>query len=679
MMHKLVQTILAVTCIVMAVFCPAVLASDTVDGQENIVVIHRGIVYQGTESVQVKGFGADTDSFIHESGLADLLIIEEGSKVRLEKDQATGIYWAYNTTNDLTFDKYFSVSEPEKIDTTIALSTMAALRGDTITVTITGTPNKQYTVSVSGLGENSPMFSNGAKKKTFTMPSSGEKMLQLFIPDTCDQGRYTVSVIDDKGKKDIDFSVSTTVTTIKLTFEYVSDDVRNGLFAVGDTILLTGNLEPQPTDDYNEPFYLFITGYGLPENGVNLQGTPVVDGDGDTFTVVEYDNDKKLWEYYWYDTNNFNPGTYTLHISFEPIGFSKSSSPGGVGSASQEISLSKKSIHVKFAEENNGIFTQGDYLYAYWSARGSPDKVRWYIIGQNYMRTGVTDYLPHLTPTQELGIDAPQGLFGFTYDRSVSNSMAAGNYYLLYQHPGDNNKFDVNPNIENGFFTSLTSTFGDSVSLERRPSSNCAMVLQELVNDIKSDDLCVISEITIESPSITIDQVDHIEIGDSLKIKGTTNYAGYGNTADGIEVESYLSLRIDRLNFDITEENSAMKLQIVNRVVPQNIIPYSGERTYEFDEIDTATWFAGTYQATVTNIYTGFSKSIMFTVGGEGTEADSSTLQVPADPLEEPVEELEPLPPIERYEEPTEPEEPKSPGFILAPLALAAAFILRRK
>ena len=75
----------------------------------------------------------------------------------------------------------------------------------------------------------------------------------------------------------------------------------------------------------------------------------------------------------------------------------------------------------------------------------------------------------------------------------------------------------------------------------------------------------------------------------------------------------------------------------------------------------------------------GSSESIMFTVGGEGFEADSSTLNVPSDPLAEPYEELEPLLPIEKYDEPTEPEEPKSPGFLLAPLALGFAFILRRK
>ena len=83
--------------------------------------------------------------------------------------------------------------------------------------------------------------------------------------------------------------------------------------------------------------------------------------------------------------------------------------------------------------------------------------------------------------------------------------------------------------------------------------------------------------------------------------------------------------------------------------------------------------------AAMTDVKTEECGSITFTVGGEGVEQDSATLQVPSDPLEAPDTSLEPLPPIIDYSEPVEPEEPKSPGFLLAPLALAAAFILRRK
>ena len=199
---------------------------------------------------------------------------------------------------------------------------------------------------------------------------------------------------------------------------------------------------------------------------------------------------------------------------------------------------------------------------------------------------------------------------------------------------------------------------------------NVAEVIRTLIKNSLSDDLYVISDITIESPRITIDQVENLAIGDSLKIRGTTNYAGTGTTADNTQVTNTFSLKINRLDFELTEENAAMQMQTVSRVTPENQIPYYGERTYAFDAIDTSTWFEGTYEAVVTNVDTGFSKTMTFTVGGEGIEKDCETLQVSADlvPDEIPDEiEDELLYPIEPVSIPDEPA-PSSPGFILAPL-----------
>ena len=125
-------------------------------------------------------------------------------------------------------------------------------------------------------------------------------------------------------------------------------------------------------------------------------------------------------------------------------------------------------------------------------------------------------------------------------------------------------------------------------------------------------------------------------------------------------------------------------MQVVSRVTPQNQIPYYGERTYAFDSIDTSTWFEGTYEAVVTNIDTGFTSTMTFTVGGEGVEKDSETLQVSSDLGEDTLPEddttyVEYLPPIQDIQYPVPINEPESPGFMLAPLALAVAFILRRK
>jgi len=543
------------------------------------------------------------------------------------------------------------------------------------TLKLTGIPNTDYKVEVSSGGIT--FTQNSAASITTNVGSYGTVNLDVTVAGDAEIKQYTFTVYKDSYKLlEKTVSVDIEESQYQVIFDTAPAEARSGIFASGDIITISGSISPNPGPDASFTFYLYLTGHGL--SPVNLKKEPVVDGVDSTFTVVEFNPELGIWETDW-DTRYFEPGMYTIHLRDTPNIYDATVSLGEGCYISQEYSLSHPSIHVKFAEENGGLFAKGDYVYSYWSARGSPGAVRWYIIGQNFLETGISEGFPLYTKDQELGKDAPQGLYGFTYDRFFSNDIAPGNYYLVYQHPGFNGRFDVNPNNENGYFTSLTTNFGESASLEGRPSSNCAEALETLINNVRCDDLCVITDITIEPPYISIDQVEHLEIGDALKIKGTTNYAGEGVTADGTEVKNTFSLKVNRLDFDLAEENSAMQLQIVNRVVPKNIIPYYGERTYEFDSIDTSTWFEGTYQATVTNIDTGFEESIMFTVGGEGFEADSSTLNVPSDPLEEPYEELEPLPPIERYEEPTEPEEPKSPGFILAPLALGLAVILRRK
>ena len=204
-------------------------------------------------------------------------------------------------------------------------------------------------------------------------------------------------------------------------------------------------------------------------------------------------------------------------------------------------------------------------------------------------------------------------------------------------------------------------------------------MVQSLISDSLCDDEYVVTGFTIESPYIQINQLDHVTIGDKITISGVTNYAADEKTADGTRVGDTFSLLINKIDFGLTEDNAAMQLHTVSRITPDKVTPYEGKRTYCFEEIDTSTWFEGTYMATVTNVNTGFSSAMTFTVEGEGIEIDYSTLEVPADPLAEPDTTLEPLPPIVDYSLPTEPVAPESPGFLLAPFALGAAIALRRK
>ena len=660
------------------IISPAVSAAGIADGKD---VPNKGYVLLGETGLNFTANFSDGGTYqwmrYDDTGNGKFSINPPGD-VDIPDNIQLGNYYQSDASGTNQGGNYCIVADPANYPLRFVdkdknpVSTIPAGMNQAVTLTLQGKPGAVYKVTVS---DGTTLTAGTAMSRLEKTPS-----LQFtYTPTQSGTYKVTAKNTDDPTETaELNITVGTSVQPVKVTFDGLSADVTSGRFATGDKLTLSGKIEnAEFAASPINAVYLYITGYNFNANGVNLEKGSLVDGVAATFTQADYDAETKTWTYSW-DTTTIPPGTYTVYASVDPVGYSASLS-AGVAPGSQEITLSDKSIHVKFAEENGGTFTQGDVMYAYWSARGSPSQVRWYIIGPNYMETGISrssnEWL--YTVDQKVGVDAPQGLYGFSYPRFFSESMEAGTYYLVYQHPGFNEEFDVWPSAGNAYH--LETNFGESASLEGRPSSNCAEALETLINSAASDDLCVITDITIEPPYISIDQVEHLEIGDSLKIKGTTNYAGEGVTADGTEVKNTFSLKVNRLDFDLAEENAAMKLQIVNRVVPKNIIPYYGERTYEFDEIDTSTWFEGTYQATVTNIDTGFEESIMFTVGGEGFEADSSTLNVPSNPTEEPYEELEPLPPIERHEEPTEPEEPKSPGFILAPLALGLAVILRRK
>ena len=684
-MKKIVLLLVIAAFMVAGIFSPAVSAAGTADGKE---ILDKNYVLLGESGLNFSSFslGGTYSRMIYMSSIGiPIGQFDISDSVNIPADLSEGRYYAYTADMQFTSGKYCIITSGKTLpyafyDSTgkneLGKNQVDAEAGKDFTFVFKGKPGVQYQI----FQDNAIKFNDYLDRSTLS------KEITITLPSTI--GTIDIKAVPAAGSLVNDGEISFTINVVEklddttiLRINTPSSDALSGLFAVGDMIYISGTLSPSLSSD-NKPVYLYVKGVNLPYSGVNLEGEPVVDGDESSFTTTTYYASLNSWTAEW-DTSEFERGTYTVYASLYPLGYSEERLMGG-GEAikSQEYTLSDRSIHVKFAEENNGIFTQGDYLYAYWSARGSPAQVRWYIIGQNYMETKQTSF-PLYTADQKKGYDVPQGVYGFSYDRLHTQDMAAGSYYLLYQHPGSNGVFDVNPDNTDGYFSALSTTFGESSSLSGRPSSNCAEVLTRLIDNIKCDDLYVIEYITIEEPEINIDQVANLAIGDKLKIKGTTNYAGSGFTVDGTDVKDTLSLKINRINFDIPEENAAMKLEIVPRVIPQNVDPekgeYFGERTYEFAEIDTSTWFEGTYQAVVTNTNTGFENYIMFTVGGEGVEADSSTLQVPADPLADPDTTLEPLPPIVDYSVPTEPVAPESPGFLLAPFALGAAIALRRK
>jgi hypothetical protein len=83
---------------------------------------------------------------------------------------------------------------------------------------------------------------------------------------------------------------------------------------MGETITLHG------VSYIGDSVYLFLTGPGLPENGVTLTNTDLR-ADKGQFTVVGLD-DNQEWTYTWKTSriaNEIDYGTYTVYVTNEPV------------------------------------------------------------------------------------------------------------------------------------------------------------------------------------------------------------------------------------------------------------------------------------------------------------------------------------------------------------------------
>lgn len=553
--------------------------------------------------------------------------------------------------------------------------------GNTGNAVLTGVPFTPYTVVLSSTGINTPYFnpSDGVviidtHTVTATPGWNGTINLPITVPADTLPGTYPMTASGSGAVKSAAITVDETV--LALIFDPPSSDVVAGLFASGDYIKLSGTVKGAQSDI---PIYLYVTGPNLPENGASLTGTPVVDGDTSTFTVYAYSIMFNLWEGGWI-TSGFEPGTYTIHANLKPYGYIESSMPGGKGYASDishDYVISDQSVHAKSDDSNSGYFAQGDFVRYNISARGSPGTkggmygdIRWYIIGSNFRYADMKTKYQLVENPSFFGVTAPQGTTSFEYNRSFSYNLDPGTYYLVVQHPGPNTVFDVTPDVTGGSFNVLTTTWGTSSNIGTQQSDNAAYTLTNMISDAQSDDLYVITELTIQKPQIEIHQLGNTPIGSSITINGTTNYY----------TDDTFSLKIQRLDFDNPDNNVAMMVP-TERIHPLSISPYAKymSRTFSFGEIDTSTWFPGTYEAKVTNVDTGVSTAMTFTVGGEA-EVDATVIAETYDPALTTQQTPEPVQTNKPASTPF-PTQTKSPGFSYAVPAVLFGLMLylRRK
>ena len=582
----------------------------------------------------------------------------------------------------------------------LELSALSVERGDTLILTVQGTPFMLYniTLPIPLAGEDYPRFADGGwyeKVSDYHVSAypgwNGEVRLQIDIPEEAPLTSYRVSATGPGA-----VSMTATFDVIKKAVTLVFND-PGGQYIIGDTIRLSGSLSNIRSSRSDLiPIYLFVTGPNLPANGAPLvyPGQGVVDDEPGSFTIAYYNPAAGRWEYDW-ETRNFqcDEGTYTVHANIQPIGYQKSCYPGAPGSIdgavppSWECALIGPTVHAKFDEVTGGVFARGDYLYSWWYARGNPGgegatgstgHMKWYIIGPNFKYADCNPRFP-------LGGDG--GTYGITYSRNFTYELSPGDYFIVYHHPGWNNRFDVLSENDLYFKGNLGKLFSVDdgkmlVDLGNLDSEKAANALVKALDSVNIDDAYVMDTFTIEDPLIRIEPPGELVVGDGLVVEGTTNLAGEGTTPDGTGVADTLTLTITSLDMhESGKANTVMKIPF-DRATPGSYNRITGLRSFSYGSIDTNTWYPGKYMITVWCKDVNHKETCTFELLAEGSERRTADSEA-----QNPFSHLTPAPPA-----PTTPSvvpdftpiplpTTQSPGFeaFLAITALFGALFLRRR
>jgi hypothetical protein len=383
-----------------------------------------------------------------------------------------------------------------------------------------------------------------------SMSSSGTRTIAFTTTNWTKAQKYTIRVEQYFGSAigyksdEVDVKVEKGAVTIVAAGDQS--------YYLGEEVKFSGtNTESQTT-------YMFITGPNLgaygsamapndlnPRAAVNALpgGNTVPSTDLLIQAAVQGDN---TWSYKWGTASiALDAGTYTVYATSQP---SSSSADQLSKVAYGTVSIIVKKPFIS-ATASQSTVAQGDAVFITGTAQGQPAPgVMIWILGKNYANIA----------TQSVNSD---GSFSYEIKKESTKDLYAGQYFIVAQHPMQNNRFDVYPAISTSvtpFPTAISTgvnTATDVLTLDQTdtnqvPSedfklsganslqgSDAAEALIEAINDANVDDTYTKLQILIENPVINVDAVGDRHVGDKFTITATTNLA----VDDEVLVEVYSS------------------------------------------------------------------------------------------------------------------------------------------
>jgi PGF-CTERM protein len=283
-------------------------------------------------------------------------------------------------------------------------------------------------------------------------------------------------------------------------------------YYLGEEIKFSGtNTETQTT-------YLFITGPNLETHGSQIQSAdprnnPVVSGNPSSFQSASVSGDN-TWSWKWGTSNiALDAGTYTIWAVSQP----SDSSPTNLAQCAYgTVSIIVKKPFIS-ATASQSTVAMGDRVFITGTAEGKPSSgVQIWILGKNYA----------VVQSESVNSDSS---FSYEITRETTQDLAAGQYFVVAQHPMQNNRFDIyeqGGQVYNRMLGILPGTkVFNLLGAGSLQGSDAAEALVQAINDPNVDDTYTKLQFLIENPIITITPVGDRHVGDKFTILATTNLA----------------------------------------------------------------------------------------------------------------------------------------------------------
>ncbi|NLW77651.1 MAG: PGF-CTERM sorting domain-containing protein, partial [Methanomicrobiales archaeon] len=222
--------------------------------------------------------------------------------------------------------------------------------------------------------------------------------------------------------------------------------------------------------------------------------------------------DDDTYEFKWQTANlEIDAGTYTVYAVSAPRDKDHLSD-----AQYDTVSLVIKKPYIQ-ATASASVVAKGDKMYLRGTAEGDPSKgVAIWILGKNKA----------LYATESVNDDMS---FEHEIKSATTESLYAGQYFVVIQHPMYNNEFDVYPDnpiepqyVYGSYPTRNSQIFklGGSGALQ---GTDAAEALVQAINSAMVDDTYTKLQFLVEEAKVTINPIGEQAVGSKFEITGTTN------------------------------------------------------------------------------------------------------------------------------------------------------------